>query len=162
MSNLPISQLPTVLTPSSTSDRIPLVDNGITSAISIDSLANYITTNYVTSLVNTLVNNAIGKLKLLGVNQTWTDVTASRKKDTVYTNTTGGPIVVMIINQFNKNESNDDAFTLYINDKRCGAFDVQGNGVGGGYSTHTAIIPANSTYKVTGSREVFYTWFELS
>jgi hypothetical protein len=159
MSNLSISQLPTVSTPSSNKDRIPLVDNGITSAISMDDLANYITTNYVKSLVNTLVSDAIGKLKLLGVNQTWNDETANREKDREYKNTTGGPIVVMIINQYN---GGGEVFSLYIDGKRCGAFDVQGNGVGGGYSTHTAIIPANSTYKVTGSRAVFDTWFELS
>lgn len=83
--------------------------------------------------------------KMIGLNQTWQNMTASRVSGTTYTNTTGKPIMVVAYSM--GEASGASGLWLYVNDTiinsgytNSGAYE-QLNVVG--------IIPNNSSYKVT-------------
>jgi len=89
----------------------------------------------------------------LGVGQTWQDMTASRAKNTNYTNTTGRTI--MVSGWFS--DSNTYTITGYIDGVPvaawyCGASFVY---------TMNLIVPAGSTYQVYNSGATLTKWFEL-
>jgi hypothetical protein len=95
---------------------------------------------------------------VIGVGQTWQNVTSSRTYGTTYTNSTGKPIVVNVSVYGNINNDNQlkvDGVIVCVYD-------------GGSYAnsitiTLSAIVPAGSTYQVTassGTPTITY-WAEL-
>jgi len=81
----------------------------------------------------------------IGVGQTWQNVTDSRALGTTYTNTTGKPIVVSVIN------TRATICAVQILVEATPAFASQVNGASGQfqYIGGSAIVPAGATYRVT-------------
>lgn len=100
-----------------------------------------------------LIDTKLSASSALGINQTWQNLTSSRSLGTTYTNTTGKPIQVAVSwEQANQNET-----TLFV-----GSVAVargRQNQVGGG-GTVQAIVPNNTTYRVTGGNSITL-WAEL-
>jgi len=96
-----------------------------------------------TVLMTPLRTEEWGAANVLGMGQTWQDVTGSRAVDTNYTNTTGRPICISVVGG-----SGDAAdFDLMVD----GVLVVRayiGTSPGTYVSTMTAIVPVGSTYRV--------------
>jgi len=93
---------------------------------------------------------------LLGVGQTWQDVTGSRALSTTYTNSTGKPIMIQIQASLNAGS----IYTLTINGvviNRFGAPNLNGQ------CPLSAIVPAGATYSaaVTSGAGSLSLWTEL-
>lgn len=105
----------------------------------------------------------------VGVGQTWTDVTSSRAKDTVYQNTTGSPIMISV--------TFTTAFTavgrIEVSASSGSGFVIMASADGGDYYSSTAqtahhasvtlVIPNNIYYKLTGNNTTLalQIWTEL-
>lgn len=90
--------------------------------------------------------------QVIGVGQTWQDLTASRAASTTYTNSTGKPIFISVILS-----QDDGRIDLTIDGLLIGR---SGTTQGPIYYTLTGIIPAGSTYKVDTTGGAL-TWCEL-
>lgn len=91
--------------------------------------------------------------KLLGVGQTWQDLTSSRIIGNTYTNSTGRPIQVNVSwEQLNQNES-----TLFVGPVAVAR--GRQNLTGGG-GTMSAIVPSGATYRVVSGNQITV-WAEL-
>ena len=90
----------------------------------------------------------IGGLGLTG--ETWVDETANRAAETLYTNNTGKPIVVLI-------SAGNSTYNgiLYIDDV------IVYMGVGYECNIPSIIVPNGSTYLIAGSNYSIGKWFEL-
>jgi hypothetical protein len=124
------------------------VANGGTGLTSSGTSGNILTSNG-TAWVSTA--NSI-----IGVGQSWQNVTSSRAWNTVYTNSTTKPIMVSIT----PNNTGSGSTVFYTVD---GVIIGQGNGDstnGGTTYPFTFIVPVGSTYKVSGTR-VLGLWAEL-
>lgn len=94
--------------------------------------------------------------KSLGINQTWQDLTGSRAKDTVYTNSTGRPIQVsVVITQGNSGLTSLTIGGLSISEGAPVA-------LGERYSLQ-GIVPAGATYSIAtlGGVSTLFRWSEL-
>lgn len=108
-----------------------------------------LTKNQLTTLINDTVNNIVNT-KLLGVNQTWQEV--SREKNQSYTNNTGRPILLSIrarAGYSNASITVDNILVSHITD---GDSD-------GSWACVSAIIPNGSTYSVNARGNIIA--FEL-
>jgi hypothetical protein len=99
---------------------------------------------------------------VIGIGQTWQNVTGSRVSGTTYTNSTGKPIFVSI--QAAPSTSGGAYLDVFINGVTLGYLG-QGSGVSPStvYSSFwTVVIPSGDTYKATivGSISIG-NWFEL-
>ena len=103
------------------------------------------------SLVDLLtidINGVVSPAKF-DLGQTWQLMGASRVLGTTYTNSTGKPIQVAIVN------SNAATMTLTIG----GGVIVQQGAPSASFGTLTALVPPGATYSVSGG--VLFTWYEL-
>ena len=89
-------------------------------------------------------------LKEIGAGQTWQNVSSSRSVNTIYTNTTGKPIAVIIMCVATSGNP-----SVYINDTI-----VVGTTQTGVIANISFLVPNNSTYKVSSNTTV-YNWSEL-
>lgn len=92
----------------------------------------------------------------LGVDQTWTDVMASRLLSTSYSNSTGKPIQVVVV------VLASSAAVLTLNVNALGAI-IRDTKTSGGYLQVSIVIPTGSTYSATLSTGTgtLQSWFEL-
>jgi hypothetical protein len=97
---------------------------------------------------NKLIDGAKLGLVVLGANQTWQNVTASRAPTTIYTNTTGKPIQLYITGDLN-----DTVITI-------GGVAMAGRDYTGG-SFICVIVPNGDTYSLTAGGSADRKWFEL-
>lgn len=92
---------------------------------------------------------------VLGAGQTWQDVKVSRAADTTYTNTTGKPIEVVVVysGTIAQLELQVDGSTIWR----------QFSAVASGaiYQGARVLVPAGSTYRVTGTSGTLFSWREL-
>lgn len=93
---------------------------------------------------------------VLGLGQTWQDVTASRVLGTVYTNSTGKPIQVTVYQTAYDNSAEGQFFVGAVVVSR--VFFIGGSGALA-KMMHSVIVPAGATYKVTG--QAIINWCEL-
>ena len=97
----------------------------------------------------------------LGYGQTWQDVKASRAVGTVYTNSTGKPIVLLITASTSANDRMN-GINIHVNGVVIATSMTFGNGA---KTPVSAVIPNNTTYKVdypSGTSSPFiHQWFEL-
>lgn len=91
------------------------------------------------------------QLSVLGVGQTWQDVTASRATNTTYTNSTTTPICVHIYCV------GSGVMNVVIDAINIGGFQANASAVNG---SGTFIVPSGSTYRLNGSATLFK-WSEL-
>lgn len=97
----------------------------------------------------------------LGVGQTWTNVTSSRALATVYTNSTGRPIMVAITNHRSTSNAlvmNIDSFGVLA--VISSAFNTGGGGTVGSPS-FCVVIPIGATYTLPYTFWPFEYWWEL-
>lgn len=98
--------------------------------------------------------------KVIGISQSWVDVTGSRTASTTYTNTTGRPIFVSVKSKsFNTGGGN---IILFISGLSVSSFD---SGALSGltvypYFTVCGIVPPGGTYQVSASYGIS-SWMEL-
>jgi hypothetical protein len=85
---------------------------------------------------------------VLGVNQTWQNLTASRVANTTYTNDTGRPIQVVL------NSGTGATRNFYVNGVLFSTTSI----INGGNCIHTATIPDGDTYMIDGTVGI---WNEL-
>jgi hypothetical protein len=121
---------------------------------------NTITLPAETGTVLTTANTQIAaKSDVIGVGQTWQDVTSSRAKTTTYTNSTGRPIQVSV--NVNLQGTGQALNSLIVNGLVVGYQTQNTAGIQSGITSQlTAIVPAGSTYSVTGQGTIT-SWFEL-
>lgn len=106
--------------------------------------------NTLTQTIDTKTNEI--KNQIIGINQTWQDVTSNRRQNTVYTNSTGKPIFVSVVclraSELKRlvvdGQEIDESSSSHGNH----SYGVQG------------IVPNGSTYKVVASQGISK-WFEL-
>jgi len=89
---------------------------------------------------------------MLGVGQTWQDVTASRVPNTTYTNTTGRPIEIMV---YGYGTATYSRFNIFINGASFNAVTCNA------YGAFTMIIPNNVSYSYTITSASITMWWEL-
>lgn len=106
------------------------------------------TGNAATATLSTDSTNAFG------YNQTWTNVTGSRSINTVYTNSTGKPISIIIMG------TGGSAIDLYfyVNGNNLGR---NSNNNGGQLIPITWTVPNGATYNITSSAGSVGSWWEL-
>lgn len=96
--------------------------------------------------------------QILGVGQTWQDVTGSRAFGVTYTNTTGKPIEILVTPSISTNGT----VTLSINGTVVSTLGSFAGTTGSETKPLSAIIPDGDTYLLTNvSGGVALTWFEL-
>lgn len=96
----------------------------------------------------------------IGVNQTWQDVSASRALETVYTNTTGKPIMLSVTITV----SSSDTGAAIIIGSSILASRAYGNAVGAYIPMDGIVVPNGSTYKLSklnAGNPAIMTWSEL-
>lgn len=121
--------------------------------ISSDDSTKLATTSFVQQLVQEAVQEATAQF--FGVNQTWQNVTSSRKAGVTYTNNTSKPIYVSI----RQIMSNWGANSLYVDDI---LISTTGSKTGVGYwAQMEAIVPPGSTYKMGTDLVRSFQWNEL-
>ena len=84
---------------------------------------------------------------VIGVGQTWTNVTSSRLVGTTYTNSTGKPIFIMISSAASSATNNNILVINGVNLAQLGLISGSNLNTWGNFNT---IIPNGSTYAVTG------------
>ena len=137
---VPTTQLPSATT--STQGAVVL-NNTLTSTSTVQAL---------TAAQGKVLND-----QAFGVGQTWQEVTASRALGTTYTNSTGKPIYVIVVNEF---QNYGDPVEVFVNNIKLLSVD-KGNGIGWLGDT-SFVVPAGQTYKVT--KETYpniQSWVEL-
>jgi hypothetical protein len=94
--------------------------------------------------------------EVIGVSQTYQDVTASRASTTTYTNSTGKPIFVSVF-------STTSQLALLIATVSGSIVQNARTNVGSGSETVTVsfIVPASATYSVDATGSAISKWFEL-
>lgn len=96
--------------------------------------------------------------RLIGVNQTWQDVLASRAVGVTYTNSTGKPIMISIATIVNTATPQS---TLIASGIPIGSVAVSGLPAGQSYRGQlSAVIPNNGTYLISSSAQILQ-WGEL-
>lgn len=81
--------------------------------------------------------------KVLGINQTWQDLTASRALSTTYTNTTGRPIMVVQVSEYGYS---NDPLEVFVNGVKIMSVD-QGTGVGW-LGPVSFVVPVDASYRI--------------
>lgn len=104
-------------------------------------------------------SSTYGNYGAMGFTQSWTDVTSSRIFSTTYTNSSGKPIQLMIsITGSSSVGTSLTPFYLY-----CGStiIDLAYSRYLSNYLQLRGIVPASSTYKITGTGGTISSWYEL-
>ena len=128
--------------------KIPVAQlpNASTTAIGAVQLNDTLTSVSTTQAATAAQAKALNDM-MLGVGQTWLDLTSSRLPNTTYTNNTGRPIQVMINYNFGQSGS------IVLGGVELPMVD------GDAYSFFNFIIPNGSTYRINGGGIV--SWAEL-
>lgn len=139
------------------SSSLIMNQNGVTNELAKKLDKTSIVQSVGNSTTSALSQNATTNL-LFGVNQSYSDFTSQRSIETVYTNTTGKSIVVIITSKPSVATSN--ALSAYVDNIR-----VFSQTIGGGTNltktiTASFIVPAGSKYKASSSVAIDK-WVEL-
>ena len=100
--------------------------------------------------------------QVIGIGQTWQDVTASRTAGTTYTNSTGKPICISVSGTRNSNVG-PGAFELIINNVSVGyaASSEAQTSWNALRETIFGVIPNGGTYYINNTNSIINTWSEL-
>lgn len=100
------------------------------------------------------VTSGVISANSLGVNQTWTDVTASRSAGVTYTNSTGRPIMLKIY------AAGSGTTQLTVTVSGLTFYTVNLSAGGSWTATETVVVPAGGTYSATTNVSLVG-WYEL-
>jgi hypothetical protein len=101
----------------------------------------------------------IGASSVIGLSQTYQNVTGSRSSGTVYTNSTGKGIYVSIFTGDAAGQG--AALNMFVGGVRVGATNMGGPGGYQGYCW-TILVPNGSTYQISYNASATYRgWWEL-
>lgn len=132
----------------------PLIRAASQDEAGIVQLADAATAQGLTDALRVLTPATLGaamNAHVLGMGQTWQDVTASRSAGTTYTNTTGRAISVLI------STNNDIISEFYIDNVFINLHDATI-----GLSIVSALIPSGSTYRLAAHSTLDgFRWLEL-
>jgi len=112
--------------------------------------------NNSTRLATTAFVKAKSELDSIGVDQSWTNVFASRSAGVTYTNSTGKPIMVSA-----GSETSNDSFISFTIDGVLVARNRSSTSAGSSSSRIIIIVPNGSTYLVSMVTGTISTWQEL-
>lgn len=126
--------------------------NGITPALASQAEAEAGTDN--TKLMTSLRSAQAMGVRAIGINQSWNNVSGSRAPGTVYTNTTGRPIMVNIT--FNPTGSTASVLVAGIQVGATTTVSGYSN-----YQTISFIVPAGNTYQTSNIAGSISYWAEL-
>ena len=114
-------------------------------------------TSYFVDISNEANSAQLRNLNSLGINQTWKNVTSSRRVNTIYTNASNKPIAISI----NCTRGTDFEVNLYVNDAIVSRIFKSHEGY---WKVNLqAVIPPKATYKFTNSgNSTMESWLELS
>lgn len=138
---VPVSQLPDATT---SVKGVVVLNNTLTSTV---------TTQALTAAQGKALND-----KMMGVNQTWQDVSGSRSKNVTYTNTTGKPINVAVIAGYLDLDGGLQALVGGVTVGELYGEAPSGSGYWKGTLNFT--VPHSSTYRIEGGSNVLR-WVEL-
>jgi len=96
---------------------------------------------------------------VLGLGQTWQNMTASRALGVTYTNTTGRPIEIRV--RADRGTPSTATLSITINGVASGTFAIGTNSGGGNACVGTSVIPNGTTYMLTSGDASMIEWFEL-
>tara|TARA_Y100000114_G_C11764120_1_gene332374 strand:- start:52370 stop:53236 length:867 start_codon:yes stop_codon:yes gene_type:complete len=108
------------------------------------------------TLMTPLRTEEWGNANVLGMGQTWQDVTGSRVLGVNYTNTTGRAICVVVASTTTLNQT---AVSITVDGIVVSSISVDQD-AGGGFLSSSAIVPAGSVYSATVAPGLNY-WREL-
>ncbi|PUA19570.1 phage tail protein [Glaciimonas sp. PCH181] len=100
-------------------------------------------------------NHAVNQSQVIGVGQTFSNVTGTRALGTTYTNATGKPIVIYV---YGVTSAANGYLNIQINTINCVLSQQNFTSSGVGIS---AVIPAGATYTVTTISTTLSNWYEL-
>lgn len=115
----------------------------------VPTLNNTLTSTSTTQALTAAQGRALN-MQMLGVGQTWQNMTSSRSVGTTYTNTTSRPIMIAVTKQLRGTQG-----YVQVNGINVAYFHNGDDGM-----TNTVIVPAGSTYRVTGISNLSL-WAEL-
>lgn len=115
----------------------------------VPALNNTLTSTSTTQALTAAQGRALN-MQMLGVGQTWQNMTSSRSVGTNYTNTTGRPIMIAVTKELRGTQG-----YIQVNGINVAYFHNGDDGM-----TNTVIVPAGSTYRVTGISNLSL-WTEL-
>lgn len=95
---------------------------------------------------------------VLGMGQSWQDVTSSRASGVTYTNTTGRPIFVSIVQGLGGNGAIGE---LFVDGVLVARVEIPQVAASGEKATLSAVVPAGSTYQHTDLGGGVASWAEL-
>ena len=124
--------------------KVPIAQlpNASTTAIGAVQLNNTLTSVSTTQAVTAAQAKALND-QAFGVGQSWQDVKSERSLGTTYTNTTGKPIYVIVVNEF---QNYGDPVEVFVNDIKLLSVD---KGLGAGWLADTSfVVPPGNTYRV--------------
>lgn len=98
--------------------------------------------------------------KLLGVGQSWADVTSQRVSGTTYTNSTGKPICISVVVSA-ATAGSAVAFQVFVNTMLVGHQVVLGGTSTVAFSSSSIIVPNGSTYRLSMAQGTISSWTEL-
>lgn len=128
--------------------------NASTTAIGVVKLNNTLTST-ATDAALTAAQGKVLNDKMLGVGQTWQDVTSIRSSGSTYTNNTGKPITVIV----SIRDANVFSGVLVA---VAGVVIIDVDDVGSqGTTPFTFVVPAGSTYSVNVNANTIRRWAEL-
>lgn len=96
--------------------------------------------------------------KMLGVGQTWQDVTGSRSLGVTYTNSAGKPIIA---NLAGSSGSASGSFSVSVNSGTPFIFAQTSSANGPSSLAGNVVIPAGAAYNITGVQASVNSWMEL-
>ena len=109
----------------------------------------------VSARIGTSPSHLVRFSQILGLGQTWQDMTGSRVAGTTYTNTTGKPIAVSIY--WSSRAASQGGICV-----EGGARDIASNFVANGFGTNRCIVPPGATYSFQNASGVAsLSWREL-
>jgi len=109
-----------------------------------------------TTLMTPLRTEEWGNANVLGMGQTWQDVTGSRSLNTTYTNTTGKPIYVAVSLV---TTTGADTLSVIVGGVTIFTGDLGGDPNESG--VFSFIVPSSATYRLTSTGNTLANWAEL-
>ena len=133
--------------------QLPAATTSVQGAVILN---NTVTSTSATQALTAAQGKALND-RAFGIEQTYSDVTASRVSGTTYTNSSTRPIMLSIAV---RDSGGTGAVTLYVNSSIAIRLDDLA-GWAAGYVQIVAVVPSGQTYKLDATGDLITFWGEL-